>query len=326
MVPRIRKGLVLGAGLGTRLHPLTTVLPKPLLPIFGKPLIAFALAHLRESGIEEVAINTHHLAGKFAPQFAENLSEGLSVRIVHEERLLETGGAMKNLESWFGGDPFVVYSGDLISNIDLAALIGRHFETGHDVTLALRDTGIAAGIAFDPATQLVTDIAGMLGRPAPETLDFANISVWNPNLLGNVPHGQKIPLYRVLLSCLARGGKVAGIVLDQNHWFNISSRADYFSVHHRIRDLDWRPSYLSHDWRKPIDPSARVEPGLVMEGVSWVGPRSVIGRDVRLHDTFLWADSVVRPGLALSGSVVANVVVSGPLVPDQDFGFVDDVI
>ncbi len=69
MIPRVRKAFVLGAGLGTRLRPLTNVLPKPLLPIFGKPLITFALDHLRQIGIEQFWVNTHHLPEKFSAAF-----------------------------------------------------------------------------------------------------------------------------------------------------------------------------------------------------------------------------------------------------------------
>src|ERR1700692_839488 len=98
MISRVRKAFVLGAGLGTRLRPLTNLVPKPLLPIFGKPLITFALDHLRQAGIEKFWVNSHHLAEKFAAQFPRGEYNGASVELVHEPELLETGGGIKNIE------------------------------------------------------------------------------------------------------------------------------------------------------------------------------------------------------------------------------------
>ena len=82
MIYRVRKAFVLGAGLGTRLRPLTNLLPKPLLPIFGKPLITFALDHLRQAGIEQFWVNSHHLPEKFSAQFPENEYNGAPLELV----------------------------------------------------------------------------------------------------------------------------------------------------------------------------------------------------------------------------------------------------
>src|SRR4029077_5337021 len=94
----IGTAFVMGAGLGKRLRPLTLVRPKPLIPIFGKPLITFALDHLCAVGVESFVINTHHLAGRFDDLFEEEAYSGRSVKLVHEPDLLETGGGMKNAE------------------------------------------------------------------------------------------------------------------------------------------------------------------------------------------------------------------------------------
>jgi NDP-sugar pyrophosphorylase family protein len=117
MISRVRKAFVLGAGLGTRLRPLTNVLPKPLLPIFGKPLITFALDHLRQIGIEEFWINTHHLAEKFSSVFPSNEYHGAQLELVFEQNLLETGGGMKNLEQRMSEEVFIVYSGDILTDL-----------------------------------------------------------------------------------------------------------------------------------------------------------------------------------------------------------------
>src|SRR5437016_3975163 len=144
----ITQAFVLGAGLGKRLRPLTDDLPKPLIPIFQKPLITFALDHLIDLGIESFVINTHRLPEQFANAFANRTYRDRPVRLVHEPELLGTGGGIKNIEPHLKSAPFIAYSGDVLTDIELQPLIDEHFRCGNDVTLALRDTGLAAAVAF----------------------------------------------------------------------------------------------------------------------------------------------------------------------------------
>src|SRR5437899_5788138 len=146
LVNEITQAFVLGAGMGTRLRPLTDELPKPLVPIFQKPLITFALDHLIEAGMNSFVINTHRLPELFAAFFARNTYAENPVTLVHEPELLETGGGIKNAEPLFVSEPFLTYSGDILTDVDLRPLIDEHFRRGNDVTLALRETGLGADI------------------------------------------------------------------------------------------------------------------------------------------------------------------------------------
>src|SRR5690242_9433216 len=145
---KISQAFVLGAGLGTRLRPLTEELPKPLVPIFQKPLITFALDHLIDLGIDKIFINTHRLPETFAAAFPDNRYSGLDLTFVNEPVLLETGGGIKNIEAQLGREPFITYSGDVLTDVPLQPLIDEHFGRGNDVTLALRKTDFGSAIAF----------------------------------------------------------------------------------------------------------------------------------------------------------------------------------
>ena len=116
---QITQAFVLGAGLGNRLRPLTDVVPKPLVPIFQKPLITFALDHLIQLGIGRFVINTHKLPESFQNFFGKNGYRGCSTTLVHEPDLLETGGGIKNAERYLGVEPFITYSGDILADIPL---------------------------------------------------------------------------------------------------------------------------------------------------------------------------------------------------------------
>src|SRR5258708_5625323 len=162
--------------MGTRLRPLTDALPKPLVPIFQKPLITFALDHLIDAGVNSFVINTHRLPELFAAFFARNAYAEHPVTLVHEPDLLETGGGIKNAEPLFASEPFLTYSGDILTDVDLGPLIDEHFRRGNEVTLALRETGLGPDISFPDCK--VIDIApplGIAGRYA-----LAPIPPWIP--------------------------------------------------------------------------------------------------------------------------------------------------
>src|SRR5690242_9369521 len=135
---KISQAFVLGAGLGTRLRPLTEEFPKPL--------ITFALDHLIHLGIDKIFINTHRLPETFAAAFPDNLYSGLDLTFVNEPVLLETGGGIKNIEAQLGREPFITYSGDVLTDVPLQPLIDEHFSRGNDVTLALRKTDFGSAI------------------------------------------------------------------------------------------------------------------------------------------------------------------------------------
>src|SRR3954462_3160599 len=109
----ITRAFVLGAGLGTRLRPLTDDLPKPLVPIFQKPLITFALDHLVQPGLERFFINTHHLAGRFREAFPDATYRHRPIAFFHASDLLETAGGIANIAGSLGQEPLLVYNGDI---------------------------------------------------------------------------------------------------------------------------------------------------------------------------------------------------------------------
>ena len=298
---QIKQAFVLGAGLGTRLRPLTDELPKPLVPIFQKPLITFALDHLIDIGIEKFFINTHRLPDAFESTFAENSYCGKSLKFVNEPVLLETGGGIKNIETLLGREPFITYSGDVLTDIRLQSLIDEHFNRGNDVTLALRHTGLGSAIAF--RENRVVDISNRYGVPG--EYDFANIAVWNPSVFTRVPPKRKISFIPVLGDWISQGGRIGGVVLEEGRWFNLGSRAEYFEVHRMISNEGWRPPYVkTSNWWASVHPSAVLDPSARLRGCSVVGKDCDVGADAILEDTILWPGAQIASKSELVGCIV----------------------
>ena len=299
----ITQAFVLGAGLGTRLQPLTENLPKPLIPIFQKPLITFALDHLIDMGVSRFVINTHKFPELFQNFFSENNYAGHPVMLVHEADLLETGGGIKNAERYLGDQPFITYSGDILTDINVPLLIDEHFRRGNDVTLALRDTGVASGVAF--RHHRVVDIAKRYGIPG--NLDFANVAVWNPEIFRRIPAQRKISFIPILIDWIGQGGKIGGLVISNGKWFNISSRAEYLEVHRMIFREHWKPHYVkAREWPEPVAQTAIVDPTAQLRGCTVVGRNCHVGPEVVLEDTILWPGSEIASKSHLESCIVRS--------------------
>jgi mannose-1-phosphate guanylyltransferase len=320
MIHRVRKAFVLGAGLGTRLRPLTNLVPKPLLPIFGKPLITFALDHLLQAGIDKFWVNSHHLPERFSAQFPDGGYQGKPLELVHEPDLLETGGGIKNIEHRIGDDPFVVYSGDLLTDLPLGCLFEEHFSKRNDVTLALRTTGFSKSIHWCRDTGRVVDLLGALGSQEPGEFDFAGISLWNPSVFSRIPRATRISFVPILVEWMKTGGKIGGVPLEESRWFNLGSRKEYLSAHRIIAKERWVPDYLGGgSWPVQIDPSAEVSPESNVEGGSYVGAKCTVEGDVLLEDSVLFPGSFIARGTTLRSCVVAGSRIDPGVYLETDF-------
>ena len=312
----ITQAFVLGAGFGTRLRPLTEDLPKPLVPIFQKPLITFALDHLIQTGITRFIVNTHRLPRCFELCFPSSRYAGHPLRFVNEPVLLGTGGGIKNVQSLLGTEPFIVYSGDIFTDVDLEPLIEEHFRAHNDVTLGLRrNTGLGAGIVARNGR-----IVGISSESNPaENFDYANVSVWNPEIFPRIPANKELSFIPIVSKWIEEGGKIGGVVLDDGNWFNIGSRSEYLEVHRIISKQRWKPPYVkAPQWPERVAASAIVDPSAQILGCSVVGENCAVGAGVVLDDTIVWPDAQIA-----SRSRLRNCIVRSRQKVDGEFNDLD---
>ncbi len=317
---RVRAAFVMGAGMGSRLRPLTDCRPKPLVPIFNKPLVTFALDHLISVGVERFVINTHHLAERWEEFFPDGRYRGATIDFVFEPELLETGGGIVNATekmAWLLDEPFFVYSGDVLTDVDLSRLAEAHCAAENDVSVGLRETGLSEAIACRNGRMI--DFQGRYGEPG--EYDFANVSIWTRTAVEWLPPSrQKAPFFPVLADRLAEGGRIGGVVLNENEWFNVGTRDEYFRVHRVIEELGWRPAYLAEDdgWPVCVHPTADVSGDATLEAGCVVGPRSRVGARARLDDCIVWEGASIEADARLSGCVVRDFQVASGTRTGED--------
>mgnify|MGYP001582596804 CR=1 FL=1 len=243
------QAMILAAGHGTRLHPLTTTLPKPLLPIAGKPLIIWNLLLLREHDVTEVCVNLHYLGHLIQNELGDGSQFGMHITYFRELILLGTGGAIKQAEPLFGGEAFLVLNGDTLVELDLTGMIAFHREHGGLATMALRDDPVAErwGVIETDRQGRVVSITGKGGPRAHQDPTgihrrmFAGIHVIDPLLLRDVPWGRESSIIDAYIRGLEQGAQIYGYVFS-GYWSDIGSIERYEQTK---RDTDAGRSDLS---------------------------------------------------------------------------------
>jgi NDP-sugar pyrophosphorylase family protein len=298
-----------------RLRPLTEDIPKPLIPVFQKPLTTFALDHLIAAGVKSFVINTHHRPEAFREFFSGGNYRGCSVQLVHEPEILGTGGGIKNAERLLNGDLFISYSGDILTDIDLASLIEEHFRAGNDVTLALRETHLGKDVAVE--ANRVVDITSRYGHAG--RYDFAGICVWTRAIFERIPPGRHVSYIPILAEWIGQGGKIGGLVLNEGKWFNIGSRSEYLAVHRSVAKENWKPAYVaSADWPLQIAPDARIDSTARLSGFYSVGAGCRIGAGAVIEDTILWPGAQIASRSHLRNCIVRSHQTAQGTLSDTD--------
>jgi mannose-1-phosphate guanylyltransferase len=294
----IRNAFVLGAGLGTRLRPLTERRPKPLIPVANRPLITYAFDHLLGCGVETLIVNTHWRAEAYHSFFPDSSYRGVPL-VFREERpeILETAGGIWNVRDLIGEEPFLVYNGDILCDLPLDAAIRAHFLHGNEVTLVLRSQGGPLQVAFDAEIGRVTDIGGRVDPSAGARFLFTGIYVVNPDFIRRIPAGEKLSVIPIFCDMIRQGAPLGGIVIDDGQWRDLGARGQYLGAHAALALQGHAP------W---IDPSARVSPTAKIRGATAIGPGAQVGDHASLCDSIVWEGAEIASGTMLNHCIVTD--------------------
>ena len=225
---RFKTAFILGAGLGTRLRPLSGRCPKPLLEIAGRPIITRAMDHLLKIGVDRFIVNTHPCPEVYMEKFPDRLWRGVPIIFRHEPVLLDTAGGLKNIEDLLDEDQDIVcYNGDVITDLPLERLLESHEENLPEATLALRSTGPLLNVSLDKAGR-VSDLRQTLGNPGVQKCLFAGIYAVETSILRFLEKGRIESVVDLFLRRIVeRPGSIRGIIIDQGEWVDIGSIETY---------------------------------------------------------------------------------------------------
>jgi NDP-sugar pyrophosphorylase family protein len=225
------KAMILAAGLGTRLRPLTTGRPKALVEITGRTLLEITLSRLRGFGIREVIINVHHFADMILEYLKTNENFGMRIEVSREEVLLDTGGGVKKAAYFFLEDsncfeePFILHNVDVISTIDLRRMVQVHTESQALATLAVQDRETSRYLLFDERLQLCGRRSGrdqktefVRSSQQVQALAFCGIHVISPRVFAMMKEEGAFSIINSYLQLAARGNKILAFRADEYYW------------------------------------------------------------------------------------------------------------
>lgn len=299
------KAMVLAAGLGLRMRPLSLLRAKPALPVLNRPLLHWTLESLSRHGVGEVVINLHHLPEAIVRAAGDGRRFGLRVRYSRERTILGTGGGPRKVRDFFGDEPFLLVNGDVIFDFDLTRLVGRHRASGSRATLALKpnpDPRRYSAVVTAPGGR-VRSLAG-LPRPARGMVSlFTGVHVLDPALLDRLPPGAADSVRDLYAPLLAEGGRVTGVRVA-GAWYDLGTPALYLASQLRLLASGLGGTQRT---RSMVHPGARVAPGaLVLRSV--VGAGVVIEAGAVVSGSVLWERVQVGEGARVSCCVVAERV------------------
>ncbi len=249
------RAMVLAAGLGTRLRPLTDGRPKALVEVGGRTLLEIALARLSSFGIHEVIVNLHHFADMIVDYLKANKNFGMRIEISREDDvLLDTGGGLKKAAYFFlensgaAEEPFILHNVDVISTIDLHRMAQFHTENHALATLAVQERPTSRYLLFDEQLQLCGRRSGRDGQAElvrnsshPKPLAFSGIHVISPRLFSLMTEKGEFSIIAPYLRLAAQGEKIIAFRSDEYQWRDLGRLDDVMQADQDARQLSGRP-------------------------------------------------------------------------------------
>jgi NDP-sugar pyrophosphorylase family protein len=207
-------------------------MPKPLLSIGGRPIITYAMEHLRAIGVQKFIVNTHHCEEKYQEAFPDSNWQGIPITFRHEPILLDTAGGIKNIEDLIAGEVrIIVYNGDIVTNMPIAPLINRHFALQTEVALALRSSGPLLNVNID-IDGFICDMRHTLNNTGIQSCLFAGIYIIETKFLQRLEAGRVESIVPPLVQLIKENPRsVGGIVIDDGYWYDVGTIEEYNKLH-----------------------------------------------------------------------------------------------
>ncbi len=318
------RGAMLVGGFGTRLRPLTITTPKPMLPLANMPFLEIELLHLKKHGVDEVVLSTGYLPSIFDEYFGDGSRLGMKLIHVTEDEPLGTCGAIKNVEAHLGTEPVIVCNGDILTDLDVGALVEYHRSKGAAVTITLTPVEDPTAYGLVPLDE-EGRIKEFLEKPSWDqvvtNLINAGTYVLDPRVLEQVPPGENYSFERQLFpDLLAQGEPLYGFPSDC-YWLDLGTPEKYLAAHHDILDGQVEVPLKGEDrgGRVFIGEGVEIDETAHVFGPLLIGDRVRIGPGARVGGQSCLGDGVqVGAEASIDGSVILeNAVIGDRCVVDH---------
>lgn len=310
----VSKAMIMAAGVGSRLDPLTQDVPKPLVPIANKPVMDILLERLLEIGVKDVVANTHYKAEQIIERYKNN-DMGINFNYVHEKELSGTAGGVKKCQFFFNeGEDFLVLSADGLSNADLNAAIESHKKSEAIASMGIKKIAMEEIPNFGV---VVTDddgfVVGFQEKPAIKDAksDCINtgIYIFNYKIFDYIPADCFYDFAKnVFPDLLSQGIKINTFPVDE-YWSDIGTIAQYSQS---TKDLFGNLYTINHSGiistpnGSHIKGNSYIAPSAILQGFNTIGDNCIIGKHVVLKDCIIWDDVEIQDNVTLKDCIIAS--------------------
>jgi NDP-sugar pyrophosphorylase family protein len=290
------KAMILAAGEGTRLRPLTDVCAKALVPVVNEPVMERTIRLLRIHGVQEIIVNACHHHQKIVDYLDQGNHFGVKIEVRVEKEILGTGGGIKNTQGFWGGNPFIVINGDILTDINLREVYESHRERDNLITMVLHDFPVHNKIRVDREMNILSIGPGSNIKGA---LAFTGIHIINPEVLDFIPENRNYDILRCYRKLIDLKKPARGYLATGHRWIDIGTLDEYVKANIALLPPE----------RIAIGSECRIEPGARLRDWAVIGERATIKRDAQVKRSVLWADVVVGEGVNVVDSIVTTGVV-----------------
>ena len=302
------RAVVLVGGFGTRLRPLTSDLPKQMLPIVDRPMIEHVVGHLAAHGVEEVVLSLGFLPDAFLDAYPDGRCAGIPLHYAVEPEPLDTAGAIRFAAEDAGIDEaFLVLNGDVLTDLAVDELIGFHRASGAEATVSLTPVDDPSRYGVVP-TDADGRVTGFVEKPpagaAPCNWINAGTYVFEPSVIDRIEPGRRVSVEREVFPAMADEGVLYGL-RSEAYWVDTGTPETYLGVQLDLLDGVRGPA------RSGVDDAAEIHPGATVRR-SVIGPGAVVAEGSRVCDSVVMAGSRIGEGAVVDGSLVGLNATIGP--------------
>ncbi|HHX73915.1 MAG TPA: NDP-sugar synthase [Firmicutes bacterium] len=335
------KAMILAAGLGTRLRPLTDIVPKPMVPMAGRPCMEYIIRLLQKHGFDDIMVNLHYLPEKITGSFGDGAEFGVKITYSYEEELLGTADGLKKVEDFFAGEPVLLVSGDALTDLDLTAFYRYHQKHGAIATLALKAVADPSqyGVVMLERERITAFQEKPARNEAISSLANTGIYLFTPDIFARIPANCFFDFGRQVFPALLAGGeKMAGYETSA-YWCDVGDLAVYRDANFALLAGRVQADVPGEDKGGYIRLGGSVflaresvvtgpvfigDECVVAKGAQIYGP-AVLGKGCRLEkgavvkDSILWDHVRVGAGAVVNGCILADgcEIASGMVLEDE---------
>lgn len=325
------RAMILAAGFGTRLKPLTIGLPKPMFPVLNRPLLEHTLNFLSSQGIQDIIVNVHHLPEKIVEYFGDGTDFGVRLQFSREEEILGTAGGLKKAQSFLEKETFLVLNSDVLADINLDSVLKLHKEKNSCLTLVVRQDAEPEKyrpieLADDGRITRFVDASIKHSSTTAQRVMFTGTQIMEPEIFSRIPANKFCGTTEDIFPTMIEEGLPVYGYLHEKYWIDMGTRETYIQA--QADALEGRLALKTSPSRNPegplVVPPVHIGRDCEISNDAQVGPHAVLGDGCRLRSGAVVENSILWEGATIgSDATVQNSIIGKEVAIDNGVQVVD---